>query len=346
MVNRNASATMFGFEFQVYAGIYLMLSEIANMDRIKIEGQDEDIEVVLTNGRTIYAQAKAFEKPFDADTSLKRKKLRNAIESLSDVDKNDTEYYLYITNLAGHNPFANDSPEFNLSTQYTFSYDELPDECQKLVDDILDKTDRRLDVSRLRISAINFYGKEKATRRNVVNSKLEAILEAKQLNNLVRSSNQILDQWYATLFASGGNKKSVITKEDIAYDLVFFSVRQLESDAERMADKLDIAEAEVSDALQRYEEIINSEVSHFLNYNKVLQLYNEYVLQSDQPETSKTVTNFIKEKAEVVYEEIFSKDLASVMDKDTAVVCAQITAYRILMKRKEINRIKKGIGVR
>lgn len=276
--NRSANAVMFGFEFQVYAGIYLMLSEIANMDCVKIEGQDEDIEITLTNGQTIYAQAKAFERPFDASTSLKRKKLKGALESLSDVDKDNVEYYLYITNLAGHNPFSSDSPEFNLSAQYTFSYDELPDEYQRLVNGILDKTNRKLDASRLRISAINFYGKDKTTRRNIINDKLEKVLEERQLSSLVRSSNLILDRWYATLFASGGNKESIITKENIAYDLVFFSVRQLESNAEGIADKLDIEETEASDALQRYEEIINNEVSHFLNYNKVLQLYDEYIL--------------------------------------------------------------------
>lgn len=344
--SRNASAVMFGFEFQIYAGIYLMLSEITNMDRIKIEGQDEDIEVVLKNGKTIYAQAKAFKKPFDADTSLKRKKFKKALESLCEVNECGVEHYLYITNLAGRNPLSSDSPEFSLQAQYTFSYNELPNECRKLIDEILSKTSKELDTSRLKISAFNFYGDDKETRRNIVSGKLEKILTERQLNNLVRSSNQILDQWYSTLFASGGNQKTAITKEDIAYDLVFFSILQLESNAEGIADKLNIEEAEALDALQQYEEIINSGASHFLNYNKVLQLYDEYVLQNNQYDTSKMVTSFIRERAMTIYEEVFSDDLSSIMDKDTAVICAQVTAYRILMKRKEIGRIKKGIGVK
>lgn len=41
MVNRNASAVIFGFDFQVNAAIVLMLENIKDMKSIRLEGKSD-----------------------------------------------------------------------------------------------------------------------------------------------------------------------------------------------------------------------------------------------------------------------------------------------------------------
>ena len=65
MSDRNASASAFGWDFQANSAILLMLENIKDAKRIRVEGADEDIEVTLQDKSKIYAQAKAVVKPDD-----------------------------------------------------------------------------------------------------------------------------------------------------------------------------------------------------------------------------------------------------------------------------------------
>ena len=59
--NRRANAVMFGFDFQVNAAIVLMLENILVLQALRLEGENEDIEIELNNGQYILAQAKGTE---------------------------------------------------------------------------------------------------------------------------------------------------------------------------------------------------------------------------------------------------------------------------------------------
>lgn len=61
MKNRRANAVLFGFDFQRNAAIVLMLENIKELRSVRLEGNEEDIELTLENGQKILAQAKAVE---------------------------------------------------------------------------------------------------------------------------------------------------------------------------------------------------------------------------------------------------------------------------------------------
>ena len=56
MRSRRANAVIFGFDFQRNAAIVLMLENIKDLHTIRLEGNYEDIELTLDNGRKILAQ--------------------------------------------------------------------------------------------------------------------------------------------------------------------------------------------------------------------------------------------------------------------------------------------------
>ena len=45
--NRRANATLFGFDFQRNAAIVLMLENIKELKSVRLEGNEEDIEISL-----------------------------------------------------------------------------------------------------------------------------------------------------------------------------------------------------------------------------------------------------------------------------------------------------------
>jgi collagenase-like PrtC family protease len=78
--NTNASAASFGFQFQIAAGLILMLDNIKEFTSIKIEGKTEDIEITLKSGK-IYAQAKSVIQIDDNKNASS--KLKKTLASLS-----------------------------------------------------------------------------------------------------------------------------------------------------------------------------------------------------------------------------------------------------------------------
>lgn len=94
---RNASASAFGWDFQINAAILLMLENIKDAKRVRVEGAYEDIEITLHDRTKIYAQVKAIEKP--DNTSHVIDKLVKALGTLSDAaKKGDGSVFSYISN--------------------------------------------------------------------------------------------------------------------------------------------------------------------------------------------------------------------------------------------------------
>ena len=65
MKSSNATASAFGWDFQSNAAIMLMLRNIEKASKVKVEGQSEDVEITLADGRMLMSQVKATVKPDD-----------------------------------------------------------------------------------------------------------------------------------------------------------------------------------------------------------------------------------------------------------------------------------------
>ena len=81
--SRRANAVFFGFDFQVNASIVLMLENIKELQTLRLESDNEDIDIELNSGNHILAQAKSVVNS-SSDFSNVRKNLKKALESLSE----------------------------------------------------------------------------------------------------------------------------------------------------------------------------------------------------------------------------------------------------------------------
>ena len=77
--SRRADAVVFGFDFQVNAAIVLFLENVKDVKSLRLEGDYEDIEIELENGKYILAQAKAVERASD-DFSNVRKNMKKVVK--------------------------------------------------------------------------------------------------------------------------------------------------------------------------------------------------------------------------------------------------------------------------
>lgn len=133
--NNDASATSFGWDFQVNAGIYLFLYYIQDATDIKIESKLQDIEITLKDNSKVFAQAKSAQDY----TAVKdqKEKFKDAIISLSRNNYKGNKL-LYISNIP--NTFKQYDNCFNNNV---ISYTE----CLKGIKDEIDKTISAIDKS-------------------------------------------------------------------------------------------------------------------------------------------------------------------------------------------------------
>lgn len=99
-MSRRANSVFFGFDFQENAAIVLMVENMAEMNFVKIEGE-EDIEITLNDGTSILAQAKSVVKA-STDFDNVRAKAKAAMKSLSEASKNvKVQKLIYYTRYSG-----------------------------------------------------------------------------------------------------------------------------------------------------------------------------------------------------------------------------------------------------
>jgi hypothetical protein len=166
MTERNASAPLFGWRFQIDAAIWITFDWIRRISQIRVEGKDEDIEFELTDETCAYAQAKSTQKPernANRKTNLK-KALQSLDEAVSGQAKKSIAIYVsnYEDPVSLINPYFADSTVIDLST--------LTDKIQSEVGSLLDKyAMKSLNVSNLRVLRLKYpsceYGSDMVTRK-------------------------------------------------------------------------------------------------------------------------------------------------------------------------------------
>lgn len=331
MNNTQASATIFGFQFQINAAIYLMLKYFSTFEQIKVEGKQEDIELNLINNKKIYAQAKSKEFP-TKDNNGHSEKLKEALKTLSEVKDKNAHELMYISNLE-ENPLNSGTNEF---VGVTFlKYDELKASSKKKIDHQIKKNNYEIDKSKLIIAKIPFYGNDWEQRHKEINKKLSEFV-SEISPSLVSFSNKIISIWEDEFLQNSSvkNPKITINKEKIIWGLVVCKLQI--DDIKKYDDKLEIDEVDFLEAIDEYEKIIDIKSSTFLDYNKIISLYNKYKLKF---KGSLSIYQFIKQNGDEIFKMIFpDKNENSVLK-----ACSKIITKEIILRSKNIEEIKIGV---
>ncbi len=176
----NASSVVSGYKFQECASIVLFLDNIENIDKIRVEGKTEDIELYLSNGNCIYAQAKSTQS--DDYNHVARTYFKDALRTLSQSDSDNVISLVYVTNIV--RPFGKNTPieDFD-STDHWIQYSDLSMESKTIIGDILLECGYSIDVNKLAFRIIGFKGNPERTRKEVILNNISRFVSKLSLDN-------------------------------------------------------------------------------------------------------------------------------------------------------------------
>ena len=330
--SRRADAVVFGFDFQVNAAIVLFLENIEEVEKICLEGNYEDIELELSSGKMILAQAKAVEKA-SSDFVNVRKNFKKAITSLSEAgEKVYAKELIVITN--SPNPFNDDKSRNVFYGHAHRNYNTLPPSAKEIVDRYLSKMEKPLDTDKLKIQVLPFETDDENERYKVI---MECINDFMGNLNISISGigRKMLETWHWQVFDNSGKKDSAIklTKKDIIWPILV-QITEIEQCEDSFLEQFDSGVYE--EVINRYSEVINSHCEQCEFFIKVLSDYNNFKTEKKQSEK-------LNEFIEIQWKDYISEFAVDGVEEEIQEALAKIVIHNIIKRRFTIDRIKKGV---
>lgn len=333
MSNNCAAPSLFGWDFQINAAIAILIDNINEVEKIRVEGCKQDIEITLSNKEKIYAQAKAVEKA--GDYSNVKKHLANALNSLNNTandSKDNVKQFIYITNT--ENPMGNMQTVSQFIGPYVrHNYNDLSDKTKKIVDETLSKSEKsvKIDKDKLYIYVLSFQNglteKDRYTNiKRIVDDFIENILE-----NRHGIGAKILDVWQKELLLNGSVSNTSITlnKKQFTWIIV---VKAIENSLEDNSFYNEFDISEVQAIQNHFSKIINIATVRFEFVSAVLTDFNAFIPK----ERSKKTNEFINQNWQN-YKTLFSLEGLSA---DTQEILIKSILARIIYQSNTINRMK------
>lgn len=363
--DNDASASSFGWNFQVNAGIFLLLYYIQDAKQIKIESKYEDIEIQLSDNKKIYAQAKSAQN--ECTSSNAKEKIKDAFMSLAKVPVTEKDKLVYISNL--REPIKNGGRFFENSV---ISYSECLESMKKTINDILGEIVQKLDEKKKKetnsekinkyehlkqkVISINieqieictiypYYGEERNRYRQIKDKIIDTLSSYFQLNHddVICISQKLMEHWQLTFEHNStikdGSLKKIISKEEFLWPIVAFLS---DNDGFRIDDCMSF----IVDSSLKQEaiEYMNSTIyvyhERFQFVNAVLRDYakfkNAFIRQNEES----VEKSYIKKE----YKK-FVDEFAEIEDLELREYVLKNSMYKIIMNNRKIQKISKEANV-
>lgn len=316
MITEQANGSANGWIFQVSAGIVLTLRNIKDFDKIKLEGKTEDIELVFTNGKGLYAQAKSVLDINDTNNNVAY--LKKALHSLEKINDNNFKL-MYITNI--RNPLSGGvKNSFNYDGEYSFNKD-LSIQDQAIVRKIVGEGFRFDDFS---IYRLYFFGEGEDVYK-AIKEEIKEFLISIGVDSAY--SNRLLQNWNFQYITNCREKILHISKKELIFPLILELIDKDISDSNQ--EKMNIND-EYDRISKRYRDIISEKRFRFEFVVKILTDYQK---------------NNEKQSKEAYINENWGKyleDFTSLSDVDVEPLIKTIL-WKIINERKIISNVKKEV---
>lgn len=332
--NRRANAVFFGFDFQVNAAIVLMLENIKELRSLRLESENEDIDIELYSGSHILAQAKSIVNS-STDFSNVRSNLKKALESLSEgSQKIQTQKLILITN--SPNPLKEDESRSIFWGPARRGFNTLPESSKKIITDYLSKIDQPLDAERFVIQVIPFETDDDAERYKAVSKVIDDFIGELKLD-IPGIGKQLHQVWRGELFKNGSKKnvKITLSKKSLIWPIIVVA-----TDVERIdyAFRERFDSVQYDEVVRRYKGIIDSCCEKVEFFTKILFDFNAYKYSGKANE--KTIS-FVDECWSNYSEEFEGDDI----DPTTVEALSKVVVYNVIRRRYDIDKIKRGVSL-
>ena len=329
-MSRNCAApSLFGWDFQVA----ILIDNIRDVDKIRLEGSEQDIEITLSNKEKIYAQAKSVEEA--GDYSNVKKHLAKALNSLNNTahdEDGNIKQFIYITN--SENPMGNMQTISQFIGPYIRQpYTQLTDKAKEIIESALSKAEKEVSIDRdkLFVYVLQFQnGVSPADRytniKRIVDEFVETILE-----NRNGIGGKVLDVWQKELLLNGSVSNTCITLDRKQFTWIIV-VKALENSLQDNSfyDKFDVSE--VQQVQNHFNTFICNSVVRFEFVTAVLSDFNNFTPK----ERNKKTVEFIEEK----WSDYTSEFALDKLDSNTQEILVKTILARIIYQSNTINSMK------
>lgn len=334
---QRANSVVFGFDFQVNAAIVLMLENIKNLTSLRLEGNNEDIELQLDNGNTILAQAKSVVAA-SSDFRNVRANLKKSLETLSLAEKNvSVEKIIFVTNSINPLNEKNYSSVFIGETRKPFY--NLPKSSQNIICGFLKKIKDPLNLDKFQIHVIPFETDIEEERYKIILNHIDKFIVSLNCGSLRGCGDDLLYIWFDDVFVNSTKKnaKIVLDKKKIIWPLIVKVTDGYQYERE-MAENFELDEGLFEEVRAKYGELIKNSCERYDFITSVL--YDFQSFSSQEPITKKCLS-FAKQRwKDFVGELNLTNENPEIQEK-----VVQIILYYIVKNRYSIDKIKQGVNL-
>lgn len=327
--SRNASAVIFGFDYQIDASICLFVRNIEKVEEIKVEGKYEDIEQVLNDGSIIYCQVKSVVDPINTTENTKRGKLKKALESLAECPINTNDKLLYCSNQK--DILISDSSLFSNNSILEYKYQYLDDASKKIINKYF--KNRIEKCNSLSIIKIPYnISEDERTRKAFIYETMKDLLIS--LSEDPSFCYSICDTWHDYL-KNSAYAENPLTKKELVWMLVI-TLLNTKLDYDDLVDD----ERILDDVKEKYGDLVLNKLLNFETYNK-LQFIYETAKQKDDKKKIRINDVFCENSKEILLT-IYCKEECSDIEMATALVIfsSMIKLNSRVKKIKEVCKIE------
>lgn len=334
MPNRNASHVAFGWQFQINAGIVIMLDYIREAEAVKIEGNKEDVEVILKSGAKVFAQAKGTTSPDKSNNALRD--LKKALETLGEASKTrSVKRLIFVTNRT--DPLNDVSTLRRFSNPYSLvPYQQLPKVWQNRIKDICVQKDIDLPTELFSILALEFPNNGESCYETI-QERVSTFLVGID-GNFQGFAKKMLEKWQQQFWQNAAQKDchKVIKKKDMIWPLIVLFCEDVD---DPLLDDFDSADSEEIE--ERFSDIISDHSERFELVTKIMSEYDKFQ-KAHLDKVRAVVENLFVEEKETSFSDEFALDNEEAPIAD---VVRKITIRKILRQRRRIDKVKEAVNL-
>lgn len=332
--DKRADAVFFGFDFQVNAAIVLMLENIKELKSLRLESENEDIDIELYSGSHILAQAKAIVNS-STDFAHVRTNLKKALESLSEGSRKvQTKKLILITN--SPNPLNEDASRSLFWGPAHRGFSTLPESSQKIITDYLSQIDQPLDTNQFVIQVVPFETDDDSEKYKAVMQSINDFIGELKLE-IPGIAKQLHRVWCGEVFKNGSKKDAKITlsKKNLIWPIIVIAtdVDRIDHDFVERFDSV-----QYDEIVRRFRETIDSCCERVEFFTKILFDFNAY---NNPGKPSEKTVNFVDECWCNYSSEFEGDDI----DSDIVEALTKVVVYNVIRRRYDIDKIKKGVSL-
>lgn len=344
VIDTNATASVFGWDFQSNAAILLALKHIKDLESVKVEGNIDDIELYLKDNKRIFAQAKSQEDPTPGSNTLT--KLKDALRTLVNAtNQSDYEKIIYISNIM--NPLKSKDLDYFWGHQFTiYSYTELNNQAKQIIDNyVINLVENQhvdissFDYNKLKICVFPFFGEDDETRYRIIYEAVKNFLASAKVSAPDGIAEDVINYWQSIFFQNSATRNVKLQKEDLIWPVVV--IESTKSYYNDFFEDYDLGE--IDEINRKYSAFINKKTEQFEFITQVINDFNVFTNRNSNRKLKgrQAFEKFLETKWRN-YDSLIINDLVEPEIKEGV---SKLVIIKILRNRYTINSVKEAAGL-